>query len=96
MKVVPLGESVVVRPLDDSTEPTSGGLVLPSGSKSGPAHGKVLSVGDGRLMPDGTRTPLQVQEGDRILYNSWAGTRIDVDGSELLVMNGSDILGTLG
>ena len=85
MKVVPLGESVVVRPLDDSTEPTSGGLVLPSGSKSGPAHGKVLSVGDGRLMPDGTR-----------LYNSWAGTRIDVDGSELLVMNESDILGTLG
>jgi chaperonin GroES len=91
MKVVPLGANVVVRRVT-SEEKTAGGIVLPDATREKPRQGRVLSVGDGRLLANGTRVRHQVGEGDRVLFNDYAGTEVDVDGEELLIMNESEIL----
>lgn len=91
MKVVPLGDKVAVKPLEP--EPTaSGGIVLPDSAQERPQQGRVLSVGDGRLLADGTRVSHQVSEGDRILFSRWAGTQLMVDDEELLIMKEDEIL----
>ena len=94
MKVVPLGDKVVVKRVE-ADEKTAGGIVLPDTAKEKPKQGRVLSVGDGKLLPDGTRSPHQVKEGDRILFSTWAGTEVQVDGEELLIMGEEDILAVL-
>jgi chaperonin GroES len=94
MKVVPIGDKVVVKRTESEAR-TAGGIVLPDAAKEKPQQGKVLSVGDGRLLADGTRCDCQVQEGDRILFTTWAGTEIKVDGEELLILSESDILAVL-
>jgi chaperonin GroES len=91
MKVVPLGANVVVKRLA-ADEKTAGGIVLPDAAREKPRQGRVLSVGDGRLLPDGTRIRHQVNEGDRVLFNSYAGAEVEVNGEDLLIMNESDIL----
>jgi chaperonin GroES len=91
MKVVPLGEQVVVKRLE-SEETTAGGIVLPDTAKEKPQQGRVLSVGDGRLLSDGTRAEHQVSEGDRVLFGSYAGSDVVVDGEELLIMSEDEIL----
>jgi chaperonin GroES len=91
MKVVPLGEKVVVKRLE-AEEVTAGGIVLPDVAKEKPQQGRVLSVGDGRLLPNGKRCGHQVSEGDRVLFGSFAGTEVVVDGEDLLIMNENDIL----
>jgi chaperonin GroES len=94
MKVVPLGDKVVVKRLE-ADEKTPGGIVLPDSAKEKPKQGRVLSVGDGKLLPDGTRSPHQVKEGDRVLFSSWAGSEVVVDGDELLIMGEEDVLAIL-
>ena len=94
MKVVPLGDKVVVKRLEAETE-TSGGIVLPDSATEKPKEGRVLSVGDGRLLADGERAPHQVSEGDRVLFSQWAGSEVIVDEEELLIMNEEDILAVL-
>ena len=91
MKVVPLGEKVVVKRLQ-AEETTAGGIVLPDTAKEKPQQGRVLSVGDGRLLADGTRAEHQVSEGDRVLFSSYAGTEVVIDGEELLIMSEDEIL----
>jgi chaperonin GroES len=91
MKVVPLGDKVVVKRLE-SEEVTAGGIVLPDTAREKPQQGRVLSVGDGRLLADGTRAEHQVAEGDRVIFNRYAGTDIEVDGEDLLIMAEDDIL----
>ena len=91
MKLVPVGEKIVVKRLD-AEEKTSGGIVLPDTAQKRPRQGRVLSVGDGHLLPDGTRAPHQVGEGDRILFGNYAGTEVKVNGEELLIMSESEIL----
>lgn len=91
MKVVPLGEKVVVKRLE-AEEVTAGGIVLPDTAQEKPMQGRVLSVGDGSLLPDGTRARHQVSEGDRVLFQSYAGTEVVVDGEELLIMSEDEIL----
>lgn len=91
MKLVPLGEKVVIRRLD-AEEITTGGIVLPDSAREKPGQGRVLSVGDGRLLRDGSRAPHQVTEGDRVLFASYAGTEVNIDGEELLILNESEIL----
>jgi chaperonin GroES len=86
-----LGEKVVVKRLD-AEQITSGGIVLPDAAQQKPRQGRVLSVGDGRLMSNGARAGHQVAEGDRVLFSDWAGTEVVVDGEELLVMDENDIL----
>ncbi len=91
MKVVPLGDKVVVRRLE-SEETTAGGIVLPDTAQERPQQGRVLSVGDGRLLSDGSRLEHQVSEGDRVLFGKYAGTEVEVDAEQLLIMNEDDIL----
>jgi chaperonin GroES len=94
MRVVPIGDKVVVKRLDPDTK-TSGGILLPDTAKEKPRQGRVLSVGDGKLLNDGRRTAPQVAEGDRVLFSSWAGSEVLVDGDELLIMNEDDIFAIL-
>ena len=94
MRVVPLGDKVVVKRLQPESR-TAGGIVLPDSAKEKPQQGRVLSVGDGRLLPDGQRAECQVQEGDKVLFTTWAGSEINVDGDELLILSENDILAVL-
>ena len=91
MKVVPVGENLVVKRL--AADPTSkGGIVLPETSRELPQEGRVLSVGDGRQLADGSRAGHQVSEGDRVLFTTYSGNEVIVDGQKLLIMSESDIL----
>lgn len=91
MKLVPLGEKVVIKRLE-AEEITAGGILLPDSAKEKPQQGRVLSVGDGRLLPDGSRAELQVGEGDRVLFNNYSGTEVVIDGEELMIMDEQEIL----
>jgi chaperonin GroES len=91
MRVEPIGDKVVIKRLD-AEEKTTGGIVLPDSAREKPKEGRVLSVGDGRLLPDGTRASHQVSEGDRVLFVSYAGTEVTVEDEELLIMSEDDIL----
>ena len=91
MNVVPLNEKIVVKRLE-AEEKTAGGIVLPDTAKEKPKQGKVLSVGDGKLLENGKRAPFQVQEGDRVLFTSYAGNEVTIDGKEYLIMSEDDIL----
>jgi chaperonin GroES len=94
MKVIPLGDKVAVRRLE-ADETTAGGIILPDSAREKPQQGRVLSVGDGRLLCDGSRTAHQVQEGDRVLFSQWAGVEIVVDQEEVLIMKEDEILAVL-
>ena len=91
MKVIPLGDKIVVQRVD-AEETTAGGIVLPDMAKEKPAEGRILSVGDGHALPNGGVAEFQVSEGDRVLFSSYAGTEVLIDGEELLIMNESDVL----
>jgi chaperonin GroES len=94
MKVVPLGDKVAVKRLE-ADDVTAGGIVLPESAKEKPQQGRVLSVGDGRMLSDGQRATHQVNEGDRVIFSSWAGTEVIVDDEEVLIMNEDEILAVL-
>ena len=91
MKLVPLGDKVVVRPMD-AEETTAGGIVLPDTAQEKHQQGRVLSVGDGKLLGDGTRAAHEVSEGDRVLYGRYSGTEVEVDGESLLIMSEDDVM----
>ncbi len=91
MNLKPLGDRLIVRALEEE-EATASGIVLPDTAKEKPQKGKVLAVGDGKLNDDGKRVPLDVAEGDEVLYSKYGGTEIKVDGEELLVLRESDVL----
>ncbi len=91
MKLEPLGDRVVIR-RDESEEKTAGGLYLPDSAKDKPARGVVVSIGDGRLLDDGTRSSFTVKEGDRVLFLSYAGEEFKFGDNEFLLMRESDIL----
>jgi len=91
MKLKPLGDRLIVRPVEEE-ETTASGIVLPETAKEKPQKGEVVAVGDGAIAEDGTRRPLDVSEGDAVLYSKYGGTDITVDGEELLVLRESDVL----
>jgi chaperonin GroES len=90
-KLVPVGERIVVKRLEAETM-TKGGIVLPDSAKEKPAEGKIISLGGGKVLKDGTLSKFQVKKGDRVLFSSYAGTEIKFEGAELLIMSESDIL----
>jgi len=94
IKLQPLGDRVVVE-RDASEETTAGGIVLPDAAKDKPARGKVVSVGKGRMLDDGSRGELQVKVGDRVIFSSYAGETFKVGDDELLLMREDDILAVL-
>ncbi|HHW44466.1 co-chaperone GroES [Desulfofundulus thermobenzoicus] len=90
----PLGERVVVKPLP-SEEVTKGGIVIPDTAKEKPQEGEVVAVGPGRLLENGTRVPIDLKVGDRILFSKYAGNEVKLDGEEYLIMREADILGVI-
>ncbi len=94
MRIEPLGDKVVVKRMD-AEEMTAGGILLPGSAQEKPAQGKVLSVGNGTQLADGSRAMFQVNEGDRVLFSSYAGSEIEIDGNHLLIMSESEILAVL-
>ena len=94
LKLQPLGDRVVVQ-REDAEEVTAGGIVLPDAAQDKPSRGKVLSVGEGRLLDDGTRKTLQVKKGDRVLFTSYGGEQFKLGQQELLLMHEDDILAVI-
>jgi chaperonin GroES len=94
MKIVPLGDNVVVKRIEANLS-TAGGIVLPDMARDKPREGRVLSVGDGRVMANGQRIAPQVSDGDRVLFANFAGTEVQVNGEELLILREADILAVL-
>jgi chaperonin GroES len=90
-KLRPLGDRVVIQPTPRE-EMTKSGIVLPDTAKEKPQEGTVLSAGPGRLTDEGKREPMDVKEGDKVLYAKYAGTEFKVDGEELLIVSQKDIL----
>ena len=93
-KLQPLNDRVVVE-REEEEETTAGGIYLPDSAKEKPSRGKVISVGNGRLLEDGKRHPLQVKPGDRVLFTSYAPETIKFGDDELLLMREEDILAVL-
>ena len=92
MKLKPLGDRLIVQAVEEE-ETTSSGIVLPDTVKEKPQRGKVLAVGDGKKSEEtGKPIPLDVAEGDEVLYSKYGGTEIKVDGDDLLVLRESDVL----
>ncbi len=94
VKLLPLGDRLVVQ-REESLEKTAGGIVLPDSAKDRPTRGTVVSVGDGRMLETGKRSVLQVKAGDRVLFTSYAGEQIEIDGEEYLLMSESEVLAVI-
>src|SRR3990172_2941051 len=94
IKLQPLGDRVVVERAESETV-TAGGIVLPDTAKDKPTRGKVVSIGDGRLLDNGKRCPLQVKVGDRVLFTSYAGDTFKLGTRELLLLREEDILAVI-
>ena len=93
-KIVPLNDRVVVRRAEAEST-TAGGIVLPDSARDKPQRGEVIAVGDGHVKKDGTKTPLTVKAGDKVIFSSYAGDDITIDDEEYLLLRESDILATL-
>lgn len=91
MTIQPLGDRVLIRPLE-AQEKTKGGIVLPDTAKEKPQEGKVIAAGKGRVSEDGKVTPLEVKAGDKVLYGKYSGAEITVEGEEYLICKEEDIL----
>jgi chaperonin GroES len=91
MKLKPLHDRIVVKRTEEE-EKTAGGIIIPDTAKEKPQQGRVMAVGEGKIMENGKRVPLTVKEGDRILFGKYAGTDIKVEGEELLIMREDDVL----
>ncbi|NLG85261.1 MAG: co-chaperone GroES [Firmicutes bacterium] len=91
MKIRPLADRVVIKSMEEE-EKTPSGIVLPDTAKEKPQKGRVLAVGPGKVLEDGTRQPMEVKVDDVVLYAKYAGTEVKVDGEEYLILRESDIL----
>jgi chaperonin GroES len=91
MKLKPLGDRLIVKAVEEE-ETTASGIVLPDTAKEKPQRGKVLAVGEGKVSDDGKRIPIDVSDGDEVLYSKYGGTEIQIDGEDLLVLRESDVL----
>jgi chaperonin GroES len=94
IKLQPLGDRVVVK-REEAETTTSGGIVLPDTAKDRPSRGRIVSIGDGRLLDDGSRSPFQVKVGDRVIFSSYAGETFKVADEELLLMREDEILAVI-
>ena len=94
MKVRPLNDRLLVERIDED-EKTRGGIIIPDTAKEKPMEGKVIAAGLGKLSDDGKRTPLAVKKGDKVLFGKYAGTEIQLDGEEQLIIREGDVLAVL-
>ena len=92
MKVRPLHDRIIVKRLEDEGEQKVGGIIIPDTAKEKPQQGKVIAAGAGKVKEDGTRQPLDVKEGDTILFGKYSGQEIKMDGEEYLIMREDEVL----
>lgn len=93
-KIKPLGQNVLLRRLE-AEEKTKGGIILPDTAKEKPREGEVLALGEGELDKNGKKKDFQVRKGDRVIFSSYAGTEVKLDGEEYLILSEDDILGVV-
>jgi chaperonin GroES len=91
MKIRPLHDRVIVKRMEGE-EKTKGGIIIPDTAKEKPVEGKVIAVGSGKVLENGKKVPLQVKEGDRILFGKYSGTEVKIEGEEHLIMREDDII----
>jgi chaperonin GroES len=94
MRIRPLQDRVVVSRIAEQ-EKTKGGIIIPDTAKEKPVEGKVLAVGNGRVLEDGSLRKLDVKAGDRVLFNKYGGSEVKIDGEDLLILREDDILGVV-
>ena len=94
MKIRPLHDRIIVRRLEEE-EKSKGGIIIPDAAKEKPMEGEVIAVGKGKVLDDGTVAPMEVKEGDKILFSKYAGTEVKIEGEEYLIMREDDILGII-
>jgi len=94
MNIRPLADKVIVERLEAESV-TAGGIVLPDSAREKPKRGKIVSVGDGKLLDDGTRSKIQLKKGEQILFAAYSGTEIKVDGKEYLILDESEVIAVL-
>ena len=95
MNLQPLGDRVVVKPLSEEDSKTPSGIYIPDTAKEKPQEGEVVAVGPGEVTEDGKLKAMNVKPGDKILFGKWSGTEVKLDGSDLLIMKESDIMGII-
>ncbi|MGV8121589.1 MAG: co-chaperone GroES [Candidatus Xenobiia bacterium LiM19] len=94
LKVKPLGDRVILKPIQQE-EKTKGGVILPDSAKEKPQQGEVVATGTGRVLDNGTKVDMEVKVGDKVLYGKYTGTEIKIEGEEYLIVKESEILGIL-
>ncbi|MFH2128667.1 MAG: co-chaperone GroES [Pseudomonadota bacterium] len=94
MKIKPLQDRVIVERLEEETK-TAGGIIIPDSAKEKPQQGKILAVGPGKVMENGTKLEMSVKKGDIVLFGKYSGSEVKIDGKEVLIMREDDILGII-
>lgn len=94
MKIRPLFDRVIVKRVEEDIKST-GGIIIPDTAKEKPQRGKVIAVGSGKILENGKREPIDVKEGDMVLFGKYSGTEVKIEGKEHLIMRADDILGII-
>ncbi|MGD9505511.1 MAG: co-chaperone GroES [Syntrophobacteraceae bacterium] len=94
MKLKPLNDRVVVKRMDEEQK-TAGGIIIPDSAKEKPIQGEIIAAGAGKVQEDGSRKPLDVKAGDRVLFGKYSGTEVKIEGEEVLIMREDDILAVI-
>ena len=92
MALTPLGDRILIRRTEEDEQTTSGGIIIPDTAKEKPQEGEVIAVGQGRLLENGDRQPIDVAAGDKILFGKYSGTEVTYESEELLILREDDIL----
>ena len=92
MKIRPLQDRILVKRIEEE-EITKGGIIIPDTAKEKPSEGKVVACGNGKVRDDGTVQPLDVKKGDKVLFSKYAGTEVNIEGEEHLIIREDDVLG---
>ena len=93
--ITPLHDRVIIKRIEDDVNQTAGGLFIPDTAKEKPQEGEVIAAGEGKYKEDGTRQPLDVKAGDRVLFGKYSGSEIKLDGDEFIIMREDEILGII-
>jgi len=94
MRFRPLHDRIVVQRIT-ADEKTAGGIIIPDSAKEKPQEGEVIAVGNGKILENGTKVPLDVKVGDTVLFGKWSGTEVKIDGQDFLIMKESDVMGIM-
>ncbi len=95
LQIKPLQDRVIVKRLSGE-EKTKGGIIIPDTAKEKPHEGEVMAVGNGKILENGSKQPLDVKVGDKILFSKYSGTEVKIEGEEFMIMREDDILGIIG